>query len=36
MFSGALSGLCSATYTNLDPGKYVFRLKGSNNNGIWN
>lgn len=25
-----------ATYTNLDPGKYVFRVKGSNNNGIWN
>jgi DNA-binding CsgD family transcriptional regulator len=26
----------SATYTNLDPGKYVFRVKGSNNDGIWN
>lgn len=26
----------SATYTNLDPGEYVFRVKGSNNNGIWN
>jgi signal transduction histidine kinase/ligand-binding sensor domain-containing protein len=25
-----------ATYTNLNPGKYVFRLKGSNNHGIWN
>jgi signal transduction histidine kinase/ligand-binding sensor domain-containing protein len=25
-----------ATYTNLDPGKYVFRVKGSNNDGIWN
>jgi signal transduction histidine kinase len=25
-----------ATYTNLDPGEYVFRVKGSNNNGIWN
>jgi signal transduction histidine kinase/ligand-binding sensor domain-containing protein/CheY-like chemotaxis protein len=25
-----------ATYTNLDPGKYIFRVKGSNNNGIWN
>jgi signal transduction histidine kinase/ligand-binding sensor domain-containing protein/DNA-binding response OmpR family regulator len=24
------------TYTNLDPGKYVFRVKGSNNDGIWN
>ncbi len=26
----------SATYTNLDPGKYVFRVKGSNNDGLWN
>ncbi len=26
----------SATYTNLDPGTYVFKVKGSNNNGIWN
>ncbi len=26
----------SATYTNLDPGKYVFKLKGSNSNGVWN
>ncbi|UCF64580.1 MAG: response regulator [bacterium] len=25
-----------ATYTNLDPGKYVFRVKGSNNDGVWN
>jgi signal transduction histidine kinase/ligand-binding sensor domain-containing protein len=25
-----------ATYTNLGPGKYVFRVKGSNNDGIWN
>ena len=25
-----------ATYTNLDPGKYVFRVLGSNNDGIWN
>jgi signal transduction histidine kinase/DNA-binding response OmpR family regulator len=25
-----------AHYTNLSPGKYVFRVKGSNNNGIWN
>ncbi|MFQ5631020.1 MAG: two-component regulator propeller domain-containing protein, partial [bacterium] len=24
------------TYTNLDPGKYVFRVKGSNNDGVWN
>ncbi len=26
----------SATYTNLDPGDYVFKIKGSNNDGIWN
>lgn len=25
-----------ATYTNLDGGKYTFRVKGSNNDGIWN
>lgn len=25
-----------ATYTNLDPGEYAFRFKGSNNEGIWN
>ena len=24
------------TYTNLDPGRYVFRVMGSNNDGIWN
>ncbi|MCI0699058.1 SpoIIE family protein phosphatase [candidate division KSB1 bacterium] len=24
-----------ATYTNLDPGKYIFRVKGSNNDGVW-
>jgi len=26
----------NATYTNLDPGEYVFRVKGSNNDGKWN
>jgi ligand-binding sensor domain-containing protein/DNA-binding CsgD family transcriptional regulator len=26
----------SLTLTNLKPGKYVFRVKGSNNDGIWN
>lgn len=26
----------NATYTNLDPGDYVFRVKASNNDGIWN
>ena len=25
-----------ATYTNLDPGSYVFHVKGSNNDGVWN
>jgi signal transduction histidine kinase/DNA-binding response OmpR family regulator len=25
-----------ATYTNLDPGKYIFRIKCANNNGVWN
>ncbi len=24
------------TYTNLDPGSYVFKVKGTNNDGIWN
>ncbi len=26
----------SATYTNLDPGHYTFRVKASNNDGVWN
>lgn len=26
----------TATYTNLDPGEYIFRVKGANNDGIWN
>ena len=25
-----------ATYTNLDPGKYVFRVQASNSDGVWN
>ncbi|MCP4154297.1 MAG: protein kinase [bacterium] len=25
-----------ATYTNLDPGNYVFRVIGTNNDGVWN
>jgi len=24
------------TYTNLNPGRYTFRVKGSNNDGVWN
>lgn len=24
------------TYTNLDPGEYVFKVKGANNDGVWN
>ena len=27
---------CFVTYTNLDPGEYVFRVIGANNDGIWN
>ncbi len=26
----------TATYTNLDAGKYVFQVKASNNDGVWN
>lgn len=26
----------NATYTNLDPGIYTFRVKASNNDGVWN
>ncbi|MBN2011865.1 response regulator [candidate division KSB1 bacterium] len=26
----------NATYTNLDAGDYTFRVKGSNNDGVWN
>ncbi len=26
----------SANYTNMKPGKYIFLVKGSNNDGIWN
>lgn len=25
-----------ASFTNLNPGKYIFRVKGSNNDGVWN
>lgn len=26
----------SATYTNLNPGEYLFKVKASNNDGVWN
>ncbi|GAB4344975.1 MAG: sensor histidine kinase [Flammeovirgaceae bacterium] len=26
----------TATYTNLDPGNYTFRVKAANNDGVWN
>jgi signal transduction histidine kinase/ligand-binding sensor domain-containing protein len=26
----------NVTYTNLNPGQYTFRVKGSNNDGVWN
>lgn len=26
----------TASYTNLDPGDYIFRIKASNNDGVWN
>ncbi len=25
-----------ANYTNIDPGEYTFRVKASNNDGVWN
>jgi len=31
-----LSGRRAATYTNLNPGHYTFRLKGANSDGRWN
>jgi signal transduction histidine kinase/ligand-binding sensor domain-containing protein/CheY-like chemotaxis protein len=30
-----IGNLHSASYTNLDPGKYVFKVKATNNDGIW-
>lgn len=31
-----VGNLRSATYTNLDKGTYVFKLKAANNDGVWN
>ncbi len=31
-----VNNLRSATYTNIDPGEYVFEVKASNNDGVWN
>lgn len=31
-----VGGRNSAFYTNLSPGKYIFHVKGSNNDGVWN
>ena len=33
IYSGSVR---TATYTNLSAGEYIFRVKGSNNDGIWN
>jgi ligand-binding sensor domain-containing protein len=30
------AGNRNANYTNIDPGKYVLRVKASNNDGVWN
>jgi signal transduction histidine kinase/ligand-binding sensor domain-containing protein len=32
----SVAGNRTAAYTNLNPGKYVFRVKGSNYQGVWN
>jgi ligand-binding sensor domain-containing protein/signal transduction histidine kinase len=31
-----VGGQHSATYTNLSPGRYVFKVRAANNDGIWN
>ncbi|MEO5681256.1 MAG: two-component regulator propeller domain-containing protein [Chitinophagaceae bacterium] len=31
-----VGNMTSAPYTNLDPGDYVFRVRASNNDGVWN
>ena len=32
----AISNLNTATYKNLPPGKYIFKVKGTNSDGVWN
>ena len=32
----AIQGRRFAEYTDVEPGEYIFRLKGSNNDGVWN
>jgi len=36
IYSGPRSQRNFASYTNIPGGKYIFRVKGSNNDGIWN
>ncbi len=32
----SIGGKREVTYTNLNPGQYIFRVKASNNDGVWN
>ncbi|MDQ3020303.1 MAG: histidine kinase [Bacteroidota bacterium] len=31
-----VGNVMTANYTNVEPGEYIFRVKGSNNDGVWN
>lgn len=31
-----VGNITTASYTNLDPGEYIFRVRASNNDGVWN